>query len=293
MDTENSNLTSLLTPTFRSLIAGSAAGSLSVLVCHPLDVLRVRIQTQQQHRPTDYSIRALYRGLIPPFLAQAAYKAVIFSTNEAIKRILEGPTFNFKNDYHFGTIFVSGFIAGFVNSFLVSPVELIRTRQIINHTSISLEVDRIIRRDGFQSLWRALPSTILRDSIGVGIYLTTFEFSKSLLANQNLDRNNCSNAQRFLAGSLSGLAFWIWALPIDTVKSNIEVSSFREGGSHYCKSTKSNIAASTWQTTKRLIADGGFRALFHSWPVAFGRGIPSAAVTLTSYDYFYEALGDI
>jgi hypothetical protein len=40
----------------------------------------------------------------------------------------------------------------------------------------------------------------------------------------------------------------------------------------------------------RLIRGNGFLRLLHAWPVALGRGIPSAAVTLTTYDIITQYL---
>ena len=82
----------------RDLVAGSCAGLVSTAAVYPLDVLRTRLQADpSRFHGTMHCLRetiakegagALYRGLMLPLAAQAVYKAVIFSTNAAMRRAL-------------------------------------------------------------------------------------------------------------------------------------------------------------------------------------------------------------
>jgi len=72
-----------------------------------------------------------------------------------------------------------------------------------------------------------------------------------------------------LCGSLGGIAFWSVALPVDTIKSVVQVSE-----------KKMNMI----QATRQIVSQHGIGFLFRAWPVAFGRGIPGAAVTLSTFD---------
>ena len=105
----------------------------------------------------------------------------------------------------------------------------------------------------------------------------------------DMENNRSPNyfATRFLAGAMSGVSFWLWALQIDSIKTNIEAQSLI---SNDLSIKTSNPIVLSWETSKQLIQRGGFMSLYKSRPVAIGRGIPAAAVTLTSYDIIFDLL---
>jgi hypothetical protein len=75
-----------------------------------------------------------------------------------------------------------------------------------------------------------------------------------------------------MAGNISGFAFWVVALPLDTVKAwvqNGSASSGREAIVH---------------SISQIGPVGTATRLLRGWQVAFGRGMPAAAVTMTTYE---------
>jgi len=206
---------------FESFIAGSVAGMCSISVCHPLDVLRTRVQISQSQQTLLHLINkitlekgylALYDGFLLPFCAQSIYKAVIFSANTISSTYL----FNNRNDL--ASTYMSGLIAGIVNSSLVAPVEIIRTRQIILSSNSVNSVLRCVREianeSGIFGFWRTFAPTALRDGPGIGFYLLTFDFSKKLMGgyfNSKFDPpKSPSFITRLVSASAAGIAFWIW-----------------------------------------------------------------------------------
>jgi hypothetical protein len=141
-----------------------------------------------------------------------------------------------------------------------------------------------MREGGFFGLWRSVVPSIVRDGPGVGIYLLTFDVAKKFLSKYGQGFHNKTKVlsseseppklwMKMLAGSFAGIAYWIYALPVDTMKTLIENSS--------------NVATGPKALIRlacHILRDGGVCRLFRAWPVAFGRGIPAAAVTLTTYD---------
>jgi solute carrier family 25 carnitine/acylcarnitine transporter 20/29 len=278
-----------------------------------------------------------YRGIAGPLIAQAVYKSLIFTTNSIVHSELArrrcsyytATTTNYRGNTTSSinwTVFLSGMVAGTVNAFVVAPVEMIRTHQILSGKSF-LASFRSFRWDSTHNyyrnnvsfgcstnsssssplrwvlLWRGILPTILRDGPGIGLYFLTFESTKVLVHNYfYLNTNGLEDPQHqqrpqpiwctLLAGSLAGIAFWIWALPLDTIKSNIE-ASFSSAPSKTNTTTSADTNAkyssSEWQWI-RLIRGKGLIHLLRAWPVALGRGIPSAAVTLTTYDIITQYL---
>ncbi|RHY31931.1 hypothetical protein DYB32_003036 [Aphanomyces invadans] len=199
-------------PSFRQLvIAGSISGMSSVIVCHPLDTIRTRLQhsssssfstvvgTTLRHE----GLRGLYKGFFPPFFSQAVYKSVIFS--------VQGRARSFMSTHmdRPSPLFLStcaGAIAGGINAFLVAPVELVRNRLQIQQQDTanakykgSIDVIRQVTKhegNGFihpfsdltihiqswhvgpMALWKGLSCTITRDALGVAFYFVTFDCIK-------------------------------------------------------------------------------------------------------------------
>ena len=70
----------------QDLIAGGIAGSASVIVGHPFDTYKVRLQTSPNNKsvPTNSAafggISSLFRGMGPPLSTAAVVNALIFSS---------------------------------------------------------------------------------------------------------------------------------------------------------------------------------------------------------------------
>lgn len=288
---------------FECFLAGSVSGSAGVLACHPMDVVRTHMQTSsvvskgagggargavscfQDIIRTSGIINGLYRGVMGPFFAQAVYKSVIFTSNTLVN------TYVFTNPHKTAaTIFLSGAIAGSTNAFIVSPIEIIRTRQILHpHNSFLQTVRGIVAEGGVGNLWRGLVPAMFRDGPGIGVYLLTFEYCKKVWEPPPMQGASGTGMAatpsitpalwpKLLAGACAGVAFWVVALPIDTIKANIEASS---GHTSWARLVAQQL---------QMVADRGVGHLFRAWPVAFGRGIPSAAITLTTFDVMTEWL---
>ena len=287
--------------------AGSVAGFASITVCHPFDVIRTKIQLSKTHTTAlrvlkTQSLFTLYTGFSGPFFAQGIYKSTVFVTNSYSNKIL------FQDIISYKATFVSGLIAGAINSFVVCPVEFIRTRSITSGPNS-------VNRSTFK-LWQSIVPTVLRDSPGVAVYFLTFQMGKdlgkTLLENSSSKVNNESHSSgglqnafivKLVAASLAGVTYWIWALPIDAIKTNIEYSLNRSHNNSSINHPPVLPAISgaveqyssfrhMAQVTRNILKTqgGGFRSLYRGWGVAVSRGIPSAAITLNTYDYAIDYL---
>lgn len=253
---------------FQSLIAGTIAGMSAITVCHPLDVIRTRLQLDPTiSLANSIKMGNLYSGFKTPFIAQGFYKAVIFASNTASINML------FDGQRNRNTVLISGCIAGAVNSLVVAPVEMVRTSQILRAKSqpgesLITTITSIIKTKGISSLWAAVTPTIMRDGPGMGLYMLAFEQAKPFLADTTILRDQIL-ATKMIAGAFAGVVFWTWAIPIDTIKAMIEAR---------IQSTTAVGAAA--DTKIQVILSRSLKSL----PIAYLRGIPSAAVTLTVYD---------
>ncbi|KAJ8603243.1 hypothetical protein CTAYLR_003845 [Chrysophaeum taylorii] len=182
------------------VVAGSVGGIASILVCHPLDTVRVRLQTDPGCASAwecakKAGLRGLYRGLLGPVLAQGAYKAILFGVYDFSKRrIGDSPA----------ALFACGGLAGAANAVVLTPVELVRNKQQTSSLSFREALS-------FAS-YRGFGATLCRDVPGVGAYYVAFEVLRGPAFWQNC-----------VAGAAGGAAFWTIALPFDHIKNRLQV----------------------------------------------------------------------
>ncbi|EQC33941.1 hypothetical protein SDRG_08622 [Saprolegnia diclina VS20] len=265
-------------PTFyEHVVAGSVSGMSSVVVCHPLDTIRTRLQHASSRSFTSVvastiqheGLRGLYRGFFPPFFSQAVYKSVIFTTQSKVRQLLAATV---AEPSPLLSTIVSGAIAGGINATLVAPVELVRNRLQVQGASASQQytgtfdvIAKVVKREGVLALWKGLSATITRDALGVGLYFVGFDVAKS-----HLPSDWHPTTRVLIAGALGGISFWAIALPFDTIKTVIQVNPH---------TTKGMLA-----TGVDLVRRDGLGRVFYGWQAAFSRGIPGAAITFYAYD---------
>jgi hypothetical protein len=231
-------------------------------------------------------VAGFYKGFAAPFLAQGLYKSVIFGCNNFISRYV------FKQGNRPWQTMTSGAIAGAINSFVVCPVELIRSQQIIEHASSAHKSPSLIscasnvyRQHGVSGFFRGISSTILRDSIGLAVYFLTFVEIKKMFGD--------SVFVKLTAGAASGMVFWVVVLPIDTVKTIIQTAPIGSGTRSIQGVLQTLSEGRTSDGSSSSMGRGWgavFKRLYSSLPIAVARGIPGAAITLTTYDVVSEAL---
>lgn len=77
----------------------------------------------------------------------------------------------------------------------------------------------IIKHRGFTGLYTGFKLHLLRDTLGTGIYFTTYESSKQLLTTFGGDGTHSNPFAVLVAGGLCGIVSWAMIYPIDSAKS--------------------------------------------------------------------------
>ena len=218
--------------------------------------------------------RGLYKGMSPPLAAQGIYKAVIFSTRNRVQSILS--TRRGASKFPRTVEAFSGLAAGCVNSLIVAPVELVRNRLQVN-TSMTRRMRpfdvlrQVLLVHGPLTLLKGAKEAALRDGPGVALYFLAYSESMKHLG----DREMGPFCRRLASACIAGVAFWIWALPFDTLKTAIQ----RAG----------NERTPSFTIVKKMYRnEGGIPRFFRGWQAAYVRGIPSAATTFLTYEYLKD-----
>ena len=164
----------------KDFFCGTFSGIFMTISSHPFDSTKVRMQTS--HSPIKLStwmtsilqnegIFSFYRGLSPPLSTIPLVNAIVMCSYEFWKRLLGVEN---EEEFTFKQALSSGIFAGFVNSFVISPVELVKWRLQIQTESIENayykgSIDwalKVIQEEGLRLLTSGLIATIFREIFG-------------------------------------------------------------------------------------------------------------------------------
>lgn len=169
-------------------LAGTFAGVCQVLVGHPFDTIKVRMQAGQPLR--DSLSKNIYRGIGPPLLGISFCNAIVFTSYHNI-----GLTLGNQDPW------AAGAIAGAIASLAYCPMELYKIRGQLHQP--------------FQILFpfRGLFITIIREIPSFSTYFGVYTLLEEVDVNP------------LVAGGLSGMAAWLTCYPQDVIKTQFQSSS--------------------------------------------------------------------
>jgi len=266
-------------------IGGFASGSVSIILGHPFDTIKVR----QQAGHTPYTsawqcalatVRAegpaaLWKGLLSPLVANSALSAISFSTWQEAQRLLH---FQEGSEAPLGKVFLAGGIAGIVQCSLATPMELIRSKlQVQVGRQYAGNVDcirQICRADGLRGLYRGNTSMMLREAPGYGVYFTAYEATKRVLCPTLAPGETEPLWVQAVGGAATGALTWTAVMPLDVISTRIQCMP-----EHQDRRDRSifRVASQIW-------AEGGLRAFYKGLPVAVARGIALNAIVFPVYE---------
>ncbi|KAK7074734.1 hypothetical protein SK128_021830 [Halocaridina rubra] len=230
--------------------AGCVGGCAGILVGHPFDTVKVRLQTQDflnpKYRGTWHcfsdtvqkeSVRGLYKGMSSPMAGVAVINAIVFGVQGNMARHMKDP-----DSLRSQTL--AGATAGFFQAFITSPMELVKTRvqiqtegaaasptslstassstsTIIASKSYESPLDclrKIITTEGWKGLFRGQLITLTRDVPALATYFYTYEY----LAQKWSTDGYVPAPAVLAAGGMAGITSWVFTYPIDVIKSRVQ-----------------------------------------------------------------------
>ncbi|KAJ1891324.1 hypothetical protein GGF37_005202 [Kickxella alabastrina] len=282
-------------------VAGTMGGWAQVVVGHPFDTIKVRMQTQPN--PPVYSggmdcLRAtikgegmagLYKGVTSPLAGIGFCNAVVFAANGYFLRLLQS---NSSGPLTLNQKAMAGGLAGGVMSFLNCPVELLKVKlqtqsaiaAVAGHkpyTGVFNCGVRTFQERGLKGLYRGLGITIMRDIPSFWGYFGLYEGLKAALVYRRLgvaDGSKSNGAEQFLAGGFAGIAAWLTAYPQDVIKSRMQMD--------YKYKTTSDAFKALLHESK----GGNWRIFFRGFGPTILRAFPANAATFVMYEWTMKAL---
>lgn len=276
-------------------IAGAAGGCAGIVVGHPLDTIKVQIQTQEyggKYKNLMDCIRTVqsqtlskgyFRGLSWPLFSYGYLNAVFFGSYGLLMK-----KFEYNDDLtHKPRYLMVGTIAALATIPQLAfscPVEVIKVMlqsqiphshdvpkvQLTKYFNGPLEAARsIVKQSGLQGLYRGFFTQFVRDTPAASMYMTVYTFFQY----ERLHRIPTVPSQlvNFVGGGLAGVMSWLIIMPFDVVKSKLQADAH------------GLVYKGFWDCARKVYVSDGLRAFFLGLVPMAARAFPVNAVTLMVY----------
>ncbi|KAF9415545.1 hypothetical protein BGZ94_000069 [Podila epigama] len=219
--------------TIHGFIGGVTSGVTKLVVGHPFDTVKVRMQTSGSDRfrgPLHCLMetirkegpRALYKGATPPLIGWAAMDSVMLGSLSIYRSIIQGGDPTVKLSPFWSGI--AGIGAGVTVSFVAAPIEQVKARLQVQYDAktklYSGPIDcarQLVRNNGITGLWKGLVPTLWFRS-----YFFVWWGTYEIYAEQMRKRTHMSEAAiNFWAGGFGATSFWVFSFPTDVIKNMI------------------------------------------------------------------------
>ncbi|KAK6008455.1 hypothetical protein QM012_000358 [Aureobasidium pullulans] len=285
----------------RSLVSGGAGGVCAVIVGHPFDLVKVRLQTAQAGvysgamdvvRKTiakEGLVRGLYAGVSAPLVGVTPMFAVSFWGYDLGKKLVRSMSTVHNDQFSTGQVCAAGAFSAAPTTLVAAPFERVKVLlQIQGQKTLApgekpkyaggIDVVRqLYKEGGLRSVFRGSAMTLARDAPGSAAYFAAYETVKRKLTPKNADGTpgELSLLAVMAAGGAAGIAMWIPVFPVDTVKSRLQSA---EGN------------PTIGGTIKELYRRGGYKAFFPGIGPAMARAVPANAATFLGVELAQKAM---
>eukprot|EP00045_Choanoeca_perplexa_P004167 m.35932 g.35932 ORF g.35932 m.35932 type:complete len:304 (+) comp12430_c0_seq3:84-995(+) len=275
----------------QSFIAGGVGGSALVIVGHPLDTIKVKIQTMTivPGQPKPYNgimdcarqtiskqgFRGLYTGIAAPLAGVTPMFALCFFGYSVGKDIFCDDDAFDKQNLKLLQIAAAGATSAAFTTPLLAPGERVKCLlQSQNpakpkYLGTGDAFKKVYKEGGIRSLNRGFTGTLLRDSIGSAFYFSIYEYLKVLFTAKGKDSPSIGGT--LMAGGVAGMINWTAMLPFDTLKTKLQVAP--EG-------TYNGIRSVFVDVMKKE----GPAALYRGYGAAMARAFPANAACFFGYE---------
>mmetsp|Transcript_11312 Transcript_11312/g.20904 ORF Transcript_11312/g.20904 Transcript_11312/m.20904 type:complete len:286 (+) Transcript_11312:96-953(+) len=264
----------------KAFLSGGFGGMCLVAVGHPLDTVKVRLQTSSEYSGmTDCfkktvakeGVAGLYKGMGAPLAGITPVFAIYFWGFEVGKQIArkaegkeEGETLS-----TLGTMFAGGFSALPGTALLVpgDRIKIILQAQDAANPKYNGPIDvakSLWKEGGMRSLYKGSALTLLRDGPGSVAYYGAYDIMKQKMTAGD-PTAPLSPFKVIFAGGMAGVFNWIVAVPADVLKSRYQLAA------------DGRYPGGLRQVASELIAAEGVGALYKGLVPALARAFPANA----------------
>ncbi|KAJ3499952.1 hypothetical protein NLJ89_g10003 [Agrocybe chaxingu] len=267
------------TESVKAFIAGGFGGVCAVLVGHPFDLTKTRLQTAApgaykgavdvvKKTVAQDGISGLYRGMVPPLLGVTPIFAVSFWAYDASKQLIFASTPNRTSEaLSLPELATAGFLSAVPTTLVTAPVERAKVLLQVQgqagaeakYKGVTDVLKHLYKEGGVRSIFRGTGATLARDGPGSAAYFAAYEVTKKALTPAGSSPADLNLGAIIVAGGTAGVAMWSLAIPPDSAPSG----------------TYSGML----DCVRKTIAQDGVRALWKGFGPAMARAFPANAAT--------------
>ncbi|XP_078399273.1 mitochondrial carnitine/acylcarnitine carrier protein [Cetorhinus maximus] len=229
----------------KNFFAGGFGGMCLVFAGHPLDTIKVRLQTQPRPLPGQVpkfkgtfdcfyktlvgeGVRGLYRGMAAPIVGVAPMFAVCFFGYGLGKKLQQK---NPDDVLTYQQLFAAGMLSAVFTTAIMAPGERIKCLLQIQATTGESKyagpldcAKQIYKTSGIRGIYKGTVLTLMRDVPASGMYFMTYEWLKHILTPEGQSVTDLSVPRILCAGGMAGIFNWAVAIPPDVLKSRFQTA---------------------------------------------------------------------
>ncbi|KAJ8761066.1 hypothetical protein K2173_000745 [Erythroxylum novogranatense] len=293
---------------FKEYLAGLLAGVSTVIIGHPFDTVKVKLQ---KHNTGAHGIKyknglhcaarilqtegvkGLYTGATSSFVGVAFESSLLFGIYSQTKRSLQR---GIQSDVPQAEVIIpSAAYGGAIISFVLCPSELVKCRMQVQGTdSLVPKCSRYnsplacafqtVRNEGVTGIFRGGFTTLMRESIGNAVFFSVYEYVRHymhlhLKANSSYQSNWIDMGIGIVTGGLGGVAFWTAVLPLDVAKTIIQTSP------------DTNSTRNPFHVLNSIYRRTGLKGCYAGLGPTIVRAFPANAAAIVTWELAMKILG--
>lgn len=292
---------------FHDFVAGGVAGCASVVVGHPFDTMKCRLQMSHGNGGLLQTMRefggflSLFRGLSAPLYAATAINALVFGSYGFSSRLYDeyiSPPIVYEGDdvpTHdpWQKSWLCGSFAGAVQCVILCPIEHIKCRLQTQKGSVSGHEytgtfqtgQKILSEHGLRRLYQGFVATFWREVPAFGLYFATYDYLKdranAFFANNSSEKKHHHQwvASAF-AGGCSGCITWAFVYPVDVAKTHIQTAPLNTPSSQL----------GLFTTIRQIVQRHGVGVLFRGLGITLVRAFPVNGTIFPVYEFTMQQI---
>ncbi|XP_050684240.1 mitochondrial thiamine pyrophosphate carrier-like [Leptidea sinapis] len=295
----------------QKLIAGCVSGVVTRFLTQPLDVIKIRTQLQRKtsrrkHRSVyETSKKVFHEEGITAFwhghnLGQV-HSILSASCQFYVYEVLSQYAFSFSINPKYQNIldFSCGLCAGCCTATLVSPIEVIRVRQMLvkeQYRGLLNGARAVYMSGGIFAFYEGLSASVLMLGPQVGITFAVYGFIQPVIINYlrkagEVETHSRIQAEHLLVAStfaalISGFVAKVTMYPFDLAKRRLQIASHREENKYFTPTTSRNLVkcVNLVQCITDTVKAEGFLGLYRGLKVTIYKAVSQNLITFTTYE---------
>jgi len=225
-------------------VSGILASCAAVLLSHPIESVKVRMQTAQHvGEPTllgrfSKLLWRPYYGIGPHLLQYMLLNSVRFGSFNAAQGYLQRRAG--QRQLWLSEVLAAGCFSGACIAASLHPLFVVKTHQQVNRLSTLEATQRLWHGEGLQGFFRAFVSGFVRFPLALGVFFVTYEAMKRgpvwpAWDSGPKDKGSGAAVQlrNSVYGAMAGVLCWTAVFPLDVVQSRVMGEAVYGGGRKY------------------------------------------------------------